>query len=201
MEYTDAEKQILSLMERVNFKNLSKNDVLIYTSKLNELRPEVARQAIAQFPELADMIKSAMVEYKGILDNVIASDDNSINQIYEIFNKELDEASNSRKEIIKFANMVRSDLSKCLNQPDMTAEEQREIREQEMEVFRTMVEKDSEIREHEKEIAHMADKKDSEKRAFNWRLISGASAVVLIAVGVGAAALGGSINLKLPKKS
>ena len=25
MEYTDAEKQILSLMERVNFKNLSKN--------------------------------------------------------------------------------------------------------------------------------------------------------------------------------
>ena len=59
MEYTDAEKQILSLMERVNFKNLSKNDVLIYTSKLNELRPEVARQAIAQFPELADMIKSA----------------------------------------------------------------------------------------------------------------------------------------------
>ena len=127
VEYTDAEKQILSLMERVNFKNLSKNDVLIYTSKLNELRPEVARQAIAQFPELADMIKSAMVEYKGILDNVIASDDNSINQIYEIFNKELDEASNSRKEIIKFAHMVRADLSKCLNQPDMTAEEQREI--------------------------------------------------------------------------
>ena len=79
----------------------------------------------------------------------------------------------------------------------MTAEEQREIREQEMEVFRTMVEKDSEIREHEKEIAHMADKKDSEKRAFNWRLISGASAVVLIAVGVGAAALGGSISTRL----
>ena len=70
-----------------------------------------------------------------------------------------------------------------------------------MEVFRTMVEKDFEIREHEKEIVHMADKKDSEKRAFNWRLISGASAIVLIAVRVSAAALGGSINLKLPKKS
>ena len=32
VEYTDAEKQILSLMERVNFKNLSKNDCLLYTS-------------------------------------------------------------------------------------------------------------------------------------------------------------------------
>lgn len=98
--------------------------------------------------------------------------------------------------------MVRSDLSKCLNQPDMTAEERREIREQEMDILHTMAAKDSEIREHEKEIAHIADKKDSEKRAFNWRLISGASAAVLIAVGGGgAAALGGSINLKLLKKS
>lgn len=40
MEYTSSEKQILSLMERTDFRNLSKNDVLSYASKLNELRPE-----------------------------------------------------------------------------------------------------------------------------------------------------------------
>ena len=51
------------------------------------------------------------------------------------------------------------------------------------------------------DILHTMAAKDSEKRAFNWRLISGASAAVLIAVGGGAAALGGSINLKLLKKS
>lgn len=42
MEYTDNEKQILSLMKRTDFKNLSKKDLIGYTSKLAELRPEVA---------------------------------------------------------------------------------------------------------------------------------------------------------------
>ena len=52
MEYTNNEKQILSLMERTDFRNLSKNDVLSYASKLNELRPEVAQQVIASFQNL-----------------------------------------------------------------------------------------------------------------------------------------------------
>ena len=53
MEYTNNEKHVLSLMDRTDFKNLSKIDILSYASKLNELRPEVAQQVVAQFPELA----------------------------------------------------------------------------------------------------------------------------------------------------
>ena len=53
MEYTNNEKHVLSLMDRTDFKNLSKIDILSYASKLNELRPEVAQQVLAQFPELA----------------------------------------------------------------------------------------------------------------------------------------------------
>ena len=67
MEYTDREKQILTLMERTDFKNLSKNDLFSYASKLNELRPEVATKVIAQFPELVKLIQSALAEYKGTL--------------------------------------------------------------------------------------------------------------------------------------
>ena len=56
MEYTDVEKQVLSLMEKADFRNLSKSDVLSYASKLNELRPEVAQQVLAQFPELSKLL-------------------------------------------------------------------------------------------------------------------------------------------------
>ena len=80
MDYTNTEKQFLSLMERTNFRNLSKNDVLSYASKLNELRPEVAQQVLEQFPELVKLIQSSMVEYKEILEKIIASDDDSTNQ-------------------------------------------------------------------------------------------------------------------------
>ena len=162
MEYTSNEKQILSLMERTDFRNLSKNDVLSYASKLNELRPEVAQQVIAQFPELAKLIQSTMVEY---------------------------------------ADKVRADLSKCLDNPNLTPEQQKDILDRQMEIFHAVDKKDTEIREHEMEMARMADKRDTEKKEFNWKVLGAASFVVLTAVGIGTAALGGKFDFKLPKKS
>ncbi len=199
MEYTDVEKQVLSLLERTDFKNLSKIDMISYASKLSELRPEVASQVVAQFPELAKLIQSSMVEYKDILEKIVASDDESTNQVYAILNKEIDAADESRKEYIEFADKVRSDLSKCLDNPNLTPEQQKEIIDQEMEVLRMVDKKDSEIREQETNAAQMADKKDSEKKAFNWKLVGAASFVALTAVTIGTAALGGNINIKLPK--
>ena len=172
MEYTSNEKQILSLMERTDFRNLSKNDVLSYASKLNELRPEVAQQVIAQFPELAKLIQSTMVEYKDILEKIVAS----------------------------YADKVRADLSKCLDNPNLTPEQQKDILDRQMEIFHAVDKKDTEIREHEMEMARMADKRDTEKKEFNWKIL-GAASFVLTAVGIGTAALGGKFDFKLPKKS
>lgn len=39
IEYTPIEKDVLSMMQRTDFKNLSKNDVISFVSKLGELRP------------------------------------------------------------------------------------------------------------------------------------------------------------------
>jgi len=140
MEDTDVEQQVLTLMERTDFKNLSKNDVIGYVSKLNELRPEVAAQVLAQFPELVKLIQSSMAEYKNMLKKIVASDDESTNKVYGILNKELDGADKSRKEYIEFADKVRSDLSKCLDNPDLTQEQQKEIISQEIEILQMYVE-------------------------------------------------------------
>ena len=201
MEYTNNEKQILSLMERTNFRNLSKNDVLSYASKLNELRPEVAQQVIARFPEFAKLIQSTMVEYKDILEKIVASDDESTNQVYGILNKEIDNASYSRKEFIEYADKVRADLSKCLDNPNLTPEQKKDIIDRQMEIFHAVEKKDTEIREQETEVARMADKKDTEKKEFNWKILCAASLVVLTAVGIAAATLGGKIDFKLPSKN
>lgn len=201
MEYTNNEKQFLSLMERTDFRNLSKNDVLSYASKLNELRPEVAQQVIAQFPELAKLIQSTMAEYKDILEKIVASDDESTNQVYDILNKGIDSAAVSRREFIEYADKVRADLSKCLDNPNLTPEQQKDILDRQMEIFHEVDKKDTEIREQEMEAARMADKKDTEKKEFNWKMLGAASFVVLTAVGIGTAALGGKFDFKFPKKS
>lgn len=200
MEYTVEEKQVLDLIKRTDFKNLSKNDFMSYASKLNELRPEVAAQVIAQFPELASLIESTLAEYKGMLDAVISSDDSSVSQVYGILNKEMDNAAASRSEYISFAEKVHADCSKCLDNPNMTPEQRREILDREMEILRMIDKKDTEIRAEEREVSQTADTKDSEKRVFNWKLIATASTVILAAVGVGTAMLGGKFDIKLPSK-
>lgn len=188
------------MTERTNFKNLSKNDVLSYASKLNELRPEVAKQVLAQYPEFVKVLQSSMTEYKGILADVIASDDKSIERFYDVTDKEMDAIDKSREQFYDFAGKVHADLSKCLENPNLTPEEQKEIREQEMEILRMVNQKDSEMREKEMEIVTKVDEKDTQKRTFNWKTISAASTVVIMAVGIGASVLGGNFNLKLPKK-
>ncbi len=200
MEYTSNEKQILSLIERADFRNLSKNDFLSYASKLNELRPEVATQAIAQYPELTKFLQAALTEYKGMLDTIVMSDDASLKEVYGIINKELDEAASSRAEYINFAKKVHADCSKCLDNPNMSIEQQQEILDREIEILRMVDKMNTEIRVQEKEAVQLADKKDSEKRSFNWQLISTASVIVLAAVGIGTAVLGGKFDIKLPIK-
>lgn len=59
--------------------------------------------------------------------------------------------------------------------------------------------KDTEIREQEMEVVRLADKKDSEKKAFNWKVIGTGSFIAFTVVGIGAAALGGKVDFKLPK--
>lgn len=201
MEYTSEERDFLVLTERTNFKNLSKNDVLSYASKLNELRPEVAKQVLAQYPEVVKLLQTSMDEYRKMLAEIIESDDKSIEHFHSVVDKEMEQIESSREQFYDFASKVRADLSRCLDEPNLSLEEQKEIREQEMEIFRIVSQKDTEIREKEMELVTMANEKDAQKRAFNWKVISAASTVAIVVVGIGASVLGGNFNLKLPKKS
>ena len=167
--------------------------------QLAELRPEVATQIIKQYPAFVKMICSLMNEYKGIIESVITSDDQSINNYYSILDSELKMDSESSNQFFELINRVYSDLSKCLDNNELTDDQRNKIIEREFEIVRIAKEKDTEIRNHRKEIAANADKKDSEKRKFNWELIQTASYLTIFGVGIGVAALSGKIDFKFPK--
>lgn len=200
MQYTDIEKQTLDMLQRTDFKNISKNEVVSIFSQLSQLRPEVATEVLAQFPEFVKLVQSSMSEYKEILSNIIASDDESLKQVFSVADKDLDNAAQSRQQFYDMAGKVHADLSKCLDNPNLTPEERKDILAQEMEILKAVDEKDSEIRNHESATVQMVDKKDSEKRQFNWGAIKVASTVLVIGLGIGASILGGNVNIKLPKK-
>ena len=87
MEYSKDALEVLNLMQRKDFKNISKNEVINLASKLGELNPEVARDIIAQFPEVVTLLNNTVSEYKSVLEEIIRSDDSSTDTYYEINKK------------------------------------------------------------------------------------------------------------------
>lgn len=201
MKYTPNEKDVLAMMQRTDFKNLSKGDVISYASKIGELRPEVAKEILAQFPEFVELMKSSLTEYKGMLDSIVSSDDASIKEYYDIANKEMDSASESRKQFYDFVKQVQADCSKLLDNPNLSPDMVMEILNRETELVKIANEKDTEIRQMEKEVENKANKKDSEKREFNWKLVGGISFALMTVAGISVGVLGGKFDFKLQKKN
>lgn len=198
MEYSVVEKNVLDIMGRTNFKNMSRGEVVSYASKLGDLRPEVAKEILAQYPQFVDLMKTILSDYKLEIDNIISSDDKSIDNYYEFVSRDQEESSKSRTEFFSLLSKIQSDFSKCLENPKLTNDQILEILQREMELAEMANKKDKEIRNHEEKIEEKVNSKDSEKRKFNWKLASAASLALIAAIGIGTTILGGDFNLNLP---
>ena len=201
MEYNALEKQTLDILGRTDFKAIKKDETVSITSMLSNMRPEVAKEAIKQFPELSNLLRSSLSECKEMLSKIVESDDDSVQHVYGSADKAMDDATLGRTEFMAFAEKVRDDYSKCLDNENLTLEEKSEILKGEMEILKMMDSKEKEVRAQQERILSTVDNKDSEKRQFNWKLVGAASMALVTVIGVGAAALGGKVDLKLPKKS
>lgn len=197
MDYATNDRQIFERLNKTDYKNLSKNDVLDIASKPGELRPDVAKEVLAQFPELVKLIQSALEEYKGVFSDILSSDDESLDRVYSIVEEEMDSSADSRKQFYEFLEKVYSDLSKCLDNPNLTAEGRNDILIHELEILKLIADKDSEIRAYEKELCEMADRKDSEKRHFDRNVIIEARKVFAFAICISVVAVGAVIKQRI----
>lgn len=198
MDYTPDEKEVLELMNRTDFKNLSKVDAMTIASKFDDMDPEVAKAIIAQYPEFSRVLQSALTEFSKSIGGVISSDDASVSQVYGLANSDAQESSKSRSEFYNLVNKVQDDLSKTLDRPDLTKEERAEVLSREMKLVEMAGDKDDKIRNHEERTLDLVDKKDSEKRTFNWALAGAVCAGILTLAGIGVAAYLGGETKKLP---
>ena len=96
MGYSEKEQAILDMMRKTDFKSLPKNGVFGIASVLSELKPDIATAIIAQFPEFASLLKSALSDIKDLLGNIIAGRNEVLKQEYSIDEKALDISEQSR---------------------------------------------------------------------------------------------------------
>lgn len=99
---------------------------MTFASMLQNMEPEVAKKALAQFPELVKMTLEVMREYKSVLEKSLDDNSASSQQCYDIYNTVLDA------------------LKGCLDKDDLSFEERKYYLDSMMEIAKMAERKDSE---------------------------------------------------------
>ena len=201
MQYSPEQQECLELMGRTDFKNPKRDEIVSLVSKLHQMKPEVAQEIIKQFPEFASLIRTSMTEYRGMLESIIESDDKTTDHVYETIDHALDNSCESQNAFKEMASTVLADLSKSLDNPDLSTEDRKDIFEREERILRMASENDVANHQHDAKMVEAAERTATEKRKFNWELVKTVSCFVIGGLLIGAAVFtGGDVKLKLPKK-
>lgn len=78
-----AEKRVLDLMKKDNFRGISKDNVMQLVSILDKVDPEVAKTLIAQMPEVVKGVIENEKAYAGVLTKGIESCDVSTKSCFQ----------------------------------------------------------------------------------------------------------------------
>lgn len=102
---TMQEKEALSMMQKDNFKNLSKKNVMQLVTILDKVDPEVAKTIVQQFPEVAKMSVELGKGYDGLLAKGLESSEWSTkvcygteDEIIQVAKKEIEKEGTSFEE-------------------------------------------------------------------------------------------------------
>ena len=126
MKYTLSEKKALKKLGIPDFRHMTKDKIVSFTSMIHKMDPEVAKEAIKQFPEFKDLSLDIVNTYKSVIDKVVESNEKSQNVFY-----------NTCNDII-------SSLKDELNRPELSSDERDRIEKKMIQAAKMIGDKDSE---------------------------------------------------------
>lgn len=129
MRYSLSEKKVLKKLGIENFRHMTKDKIVEFASMLPKMDPEVAKAALAQFPEFKDMAIEVVKNLQQSIEAGMKSNDRSQDQFYDACNKVIDMLNNQ------------------LDKDDLTEDQEKDIRENIVKVVEMMYSKDSENKE------------------------------------------------------
>ena len=90
-----------------DFRHITKDKVMTFASMLQNMEPEVAKKALEQFPEFANMALEVLKDYKSVMEKTLDANSESSKQCFDIYNE------------------VVTALKSCLAKDDMPFEEKK----------------------------------------------------------------------------
>ena len=120
------EKKVLKKLGITDFRHMTKDKIVEFASMLPHMDPEVAKKALDQFPEYASSIKELTGIYKDEINNLIASNEKSVGNVFDAY------------------KLVLETLSEEIKRPDLSSEERESINERLIQVAAKIEEVDAE---------------------------------------------------------
>ena len=131
------EESVLKELENSDFRDLKKDKMIPFMSKLSGMNPDVAKKAIEQIPEFSKVAVEALKEYRDIYEKTIT------------INRE------SNASCLKTYDIILEELKKILEK-DVPFEEKMEVIKRMVEVAQLKDEKETEFREHTERMMNRA---------------------------------------------
>lgn len=72
MKRTLTEQKVLKKLGISDFRHMTKDKIVKFASMLPYMDPEVAKKALDQFPAFKELVSQLVVEYKAIVEKVLA---------------------------------------------------------------------------------------------------------------------------------
>lgn len=85
-----SEAEVLKRLDIPNFRHITKDKIMNFTSLMSKMDPEVAKEAIKQFPEFAKMSLEALTDYKEILEKSLDGNAKSSDRVFLIYEEIID---------------------------------------------------------------------------------------------------------------
>ena len=136
MSYSPKEKKILKKLGIKDFRYMTKDKIVQFASMLPKMNPEVAKAALAQFPNFTLLAKDAIAELR----------------VMSI--KAFDLSDYSQQSFFDACGRILTTLEKELENDNLTPEQRSEIQDKMIEVAKMIGEKD---KENKKFTEHMME--------------------------------------------
>lgn len=86
-----SEEKTLRKLNITDFHELTKVNIPALGSMLDKMDPEVAKKALDQFPEFSSAVREELLDYKEHLNNILDSNEKSVNTYYQTCDKIIQE--------------------------------------------------------------------------------------------------------------
>ena len=115
MKRTLTEQKVLKKLGISDFRHMTKDKIVKFASMLPYMDPEVAKKALDQFPAFKELVSQLVVEYKAIVEKVLA--ENTCNSILESLQRELQSDDLTQEEKDRIENKM-LEVAKLIGEKD-----------------------------------------------------------------------------------